>query len=159
VWHGGALGLFANLEQPSISNDATVESNGLGDSIEPSVVTAFSEEFAVAAGNASAEHPTESLSDDKAARSTSPQLSQEGPDVLQESDDSITAEVLGQAGVHYTVSEVMTDDGRLSTVLPDGRDADVVSVADDQAGGSAPYTVEEPESEGRLTEVCLRVPE
>jgi hypothetical protein len=158
VWHGGTLDLFMNLEQPSISNDTTVQSNGLGDSIVPSIVAAFSEEFAVAASDASAEHPTESLSGDKAARSASPQLSQEGPDVLQESNESITAEAHSQAGAHYTVSEVMDDDGRPSTA-PDDIDVDVVSVGDAQLGVSVPYIVEEPESESRLTEVGLRVPE
>lgn len=59
--------------------------------------------------------------------------------------------------IHYIVSEVMTDDAARSTAPPEDRDIEIVSVADDEVVELISCIIEEPVTEGRLTEVCLCV--
>jgi hypothetical protein len=91
--------------------------------------------------------------------SASTQSSTEDPDDMRESREApqtLSTETPKQAAVHYTVSEVMTDDGQRST-SPDDLETDVVSITGNQAEELAPYVVEEPVSEDRLAEVRRQV--
>jgi hypothetical protein len=161
TWNGNKVhGEITNWEQPPTSPIAkirTVEDNSWGGSVGPSAIEILSEEDDAHVVD-DTQPQIESLTAD-AAHNDPTELAQEGPDDQDESNESpqtILVEPLNQEGLHYTVSEVMTDDGH-STVPPDERDADVVSVADGHSGGLVPYIVEEPVSEGRQTEVSLRL--
>lgn len=101
----------------------------------------------------------ESLSGNKSTLTTTIHVSLEVPDNMDEFSEQtrdISVEPTGQE-IHYTVSEVMTDDAARSTAPPEDKEMDVVSVADDEGVESIPYIIEEPATEGRLTEVGLHV--
>lgn len=101
-------------------------------------------------------HEESNTRDEMAFATTVPQAL-EAANELNEPSRAISVETTGQ-DMHYTVSEVMTDDAARSTAPPEDRDIDIVSIANDYDGEPMPYVIEEPFTEGRLTEVGLLIP-
>ena len=156
TWNDNPPDVVAHFAQPPLSSVAEVAAvdHELGGSVVPTANRDLSEDYVDVGGDP--EPHIERLSTDEATYNDHDDLSLEGLDDMRESNDAsqlIVTEVLSQ-GVHYTVSEVVDDDGQHLTMSPD-RNTDVASVVGDYTGDFIPYVVEEPILEDRMTQVCF----
>lgn len=139
-----------------VANATTLEDKSRGSPMSASPVNTWPEERMETEDT---ETHVQNLSGTGDMYIASTQSSTEDPDDMRESREApqtLSTETPKQAAVHYTVSEVMTDDGQRST-SPDDLETDVVSITGNQAEELAPYVVEEPVSEDRLAEVRRQV--
>jgi len=141
----------ARQSTPPLTETETVQATDL---VDPSINTGIVPENTESLSDITPH--VESNSFDEATSGTKVHESLEVPNESNERTRDISVETTGQE-MHYTVSEVMTDDVARSTAPLEDRDMDIVSVADDQSGEVIPYIIEEPVTEGRLTEVRLTI--